>query len=75
MEEVSWRQKSRVLGLKEGDKRIKLSHTIANSNRTNNSLHSLLIGGRLSTNLTKSMNTLASSIKSYILSSIGGGYK
>jgi hypothetical protein len=49
MEEVSWRQKSRVLFLKEGDKCSEFFHTIANSNRRNNSIH-LLIGGRLSTN-------------------------
>jgi len=44
MEEVSWRQKSRVLWLKEGDECTKFFHSIANSNRRYNSIDSLLIG-------------------------------
>jgi hypothetical protein len=44
MEEVSWRQKSEVLWLKEGDKCTKFFHSIAKSNRRYNSLDSLLIG-------------------------------
>jgi hypothetical protein len=48
LEEVSWRQKSRMLWLKEGDKCTKFFHSIANSNRRYNSLNSLVIGDSLS---------------------------
>jgi len=50
LEEVSWRQKSRVMWLKEGDKCSKFFHSIANSNRRYNSIDSLLIGDTLSSN-------------------------
>jgi hypothetical protein len=50
MEEVSWRHKSRVLWLKEGDKCTKFFHSIANSNRRYNSFDSLLIGDTQSSN-------------------------
>jgi hypothetical protein len=50
MEEVSWRQKSRVLWLKEGDKCTKFFHSMANSNRRYKSLDSLLIGDTQSSN-------------------------
>jgi hypothetical protein len=52
LEEVSLRQKSRVLWLKEGDKCTKFFHFIANSNRRYNSMDSLLIGDTLSSNQT-----------------------
>jgi len=47
-EEISWRQKSRVLWLKEGDKCTKFFHRIANSNRRSNSIESLSINGSVS---------------------------
>jgi hypothetical protein len=49
LEEVSWRQKSRVTWLK-GDKCTKLFPSIANSNRRYNSMDSLLIGDSISSN-------------------------
>jgi len=48
LEEVSWRQKSRVTWFKEGDKCTKFFHYIANSNRKYNSIDSLLIGDSIS---------------------------
>jgi hypothetical protein len=43
--EISWRQKSRVLWLKAGDKCTKFFHQIANSNRRSNSIESLSVNG------------------------------
>jgi len=48
MEEVSWRQKSWVLWLREGDKCMKFFHVMANSNRRRNTISSLLIDGPIS---------------------------
>jgi hypothetical protein len=47
-EEINWRQKSRVLWLKEGDKCTKFFHRVANSNRRSNSIESLSINGSTS---------------------------
>ena len=48
MEEISWRQKFRVLHLKEGDTNTKFFHRMANSNRKNNGIESLMVNGTLS---------------------------
>jgi hypothetical protein len=53
IEKVSWKQKSRVMWLKEGDKCTKFFHSIANSNRRYNSLDSLLISDTQSSNQTE----------------------
>jgi hypothetical protein len=50
MEEISWRQKSRILWLKEGDKCSKFFHSVANSHRRYNSIDSLMIEGTLTNN-------------------------
>jgi len=47
-EEISWRQKSWVLWLKEGDKCTKFFHRVANSNRRFNCIESLSVNGSVS---------------------------
>jgi hypothetical protein len=44
-EEISWRQKSRVRWLKEGDKCTKFFHQVASANRRNNTIESLIVDG------------------------------
>jgi hypothetical protein len=46
-EEMSWRQKSRVRWLKEGDNCTKFFHQVARANRRNNSIESLIVNGSL----------------------------
>ena len=46
-DEISWRQKSRALWLREGDKNTKFFHRVANSNRRNNTIGKLCVDGEL----------------------------
>ena len=45
MEETSWRQKSREIWLKEGDKNTGFFHKMANSNRRRNCLKKIKVNG------------------------------
>jgi hypothetical protein len=47
-EDMSWRQKSKALWLREGDKNTKFFHQMANSSRRNNIVDSLMVNGSLS---------------------------
>jgi hypothetical protein len=49
-EEMSWRQKSRALWLREGDKNTKFFHRVANLHRKFNQIDSLTINGAISRN-------------------------
>ena len=46
MEEISWRQKSREIWLKEGDKNTGFFHRMANAHRRRTCLNSICINGR-----------------------------
>ena len=46
LEEVSWRQKTREIWLKEGDRNTGFFHRMANSHRRRNSITSIRINGR-----------------------------
>ena len=48
MEEICWRQKSRVLCIREGDMNTRLFHHLANSHRRFNSIDRLMVDGELS---------------------------
>lgn len=52
MEEISRRQKSRALWLKEGDRCTKFFHRVANSHRRNNAIDILLVDGAVSSHQT-----------------------
>ena len=47
MVEICWRQKSRALWLKEGDRNAKFFHRVANSHKRNNSIMNLRVNGVL----------------------------
>jgi hypothetical protein len=49
-EEMNWRQKSRALWLREGDKNTKFFHRVANSHRKFNQVDFLTINGAISRN-------------------------
>ena len=67
LEEICWRQKSRVLYVREGDKNIKFFHRIVNSHMRVNSVDRLMVGGELSSDLAVIASVSLSSIGSFIL--------
>ena len=58
LDEISWRQKSRVLWLKERDINTQFFHRMASSNRKKNSISTLLIDGDLSMDQTAICETI-----------------
>jgi hypothetical protein len=63
-EEISWRQKSRVRWLKEGDKCTKFFHQVASANRRNNSIESLMVNGSPTSDPTSIGNHVVNYYKS-----------
>ena len=59
LEEICWRQKSRVLGVREGDRNTKIFHRIANSHKRVNSIDRLMVGGVLSLDLAAIANCIS----------------
>jgi len=45
LEEISWREKSRMLCIKEGDNNTKFFHKVANSHKRHNIITELFGGG------------------------------
>ena len=65
LEEIKWRQSSRVTWLREGDKNTKFFHRVANSNRRFNIIdHLVVMGWKLRINLRLVM-VWSSSIKGF----------
>ena len=50
MEEICWRQKSKALWIREGDRNSKFFHRIANSHRRFNTINNLVVEGELTSN-------------------------
>ena len=48
LKEICWKQKFRVLCIREGDRNTKFFHHIANSHRRFNSIDRLMVDGELS---------------------------
>jgi hypothetical protein len=53
MDEITWRQKSRALWLREGDHNTRFFHRIANSNRRFNTISRLLLDGVVTSDQTE----------------------
>ena len=62
LEEVSWRQKSREIWLKEGDRNTGFFHRMANSHRRRNSISSIRINGR---NLVKEVEVKEGLVRAF----------
>ena len=66
MEEVSWRQKSRELWLKKGDRNTGFFHRMANSHRRSNSLLNISINGRRLAQDTKIKESLVDAFQNLL---------
>lgn len=65
-EELSWRQRSRVLWPKEGDKKTKFFHKMANSHKRYNNIDQLMIQREVSQEPNKIEGEIISYYKLYI---------
>ena len=72
MEEISWRQKSREIWLKEGDKNTGFFHRMANAHRRRNCLNNICINGRKLVKEEDIKEGLVNAFKN-LLSPPGGG--
>jgi hypothetical protein len=53
MDEITWRQKSQALWLREWDNNTRFFHRIANSNRRFNTISRLLLNGAITSDQTE----------------------
>ena len=67
MEEICWRQKSRVLCIREGDRNTRFFHRIANSHRRFNSIDRLMVDGEFSSDPKAIVGCISHFIGSYVL--------
>jgi len=72
LEEVSWRQKSRALWLREGDNNTRFFHRLANLHRRNNSVESLVVNGTVMSDSVEIKEPIVNFYKSCILKNICG---
>ena len=70
LEEISWRQKSRVLCVREGDRNTKFFHRIANSHRRVNSIDRLMVDGVLSSNPTAIVDCISQFYRQFYLEDV-----
>ena len=70
MEEISWRQKSRVLHVREGDRTTKFFHRIANSHRRINSIDRLMVDGVLSSDPAAIENCISQFYRQFYLEDV-----
>ncbi|KAG7951253.1 hypothetical protein I3843_13G156700 [Carya illinoinensis] len=67
MEEISWRQKSRALWLKEGDKCTKFLHKVANSHRRSNTIETLHTGTQVLSSFDELENHIVQHFENLLL--------
>ena len=70
LEEICWRQKSRVLYIRERDLNTKFFHRIANSHRRFNSIDRLMVDGDLSSDLATIADCISQFYKQLYLENV-----